>query len=808
MRKASLAIFCFLFMTLLCAASDVRIVHFDNDDGLDHNIVTCIIQDREGYIWLSSRDGLSRYDGYSFVNYKAQPGDGCPLESNRIDQIWELPDNNILCMSGHRTLNLAGCKYYVFNRKTGKFEVYRGKNLPGGSYYVADENVMRRISSLKEYEGLETRVMCEDRQGGYWVRTNRGIDRVTFVKEPLKNTKFSNFGEEVVRALHQDRAGRVWIADKNGFVRIVDRNLGNVRYLSADGRITPAAAVFGHNVYCIYEDRHGQIWLGTKPGGLFRLRRKGQGWVLDRYVSGGRKPFGINCNSVYAMAEDRYGRLWIGTYGGGLNVVERPEADMPRFINKDNVLSGYPRGALKVRCLMMTRSGVMLAGTGSGLYTCMLAGKPLRRLKFWRNVRNPHDPSSLSNNEVMALARDSRGRIYVATYGGGTNKILSRNLLSNNIRFKAYTTAQGLASDVNVSLAAWRGDKLWIVSEAGLTLFDTNRDVMINYMRGFFREGFAFMETMPLCLDNGYILFGTTQGVFGFSPSDVGKSNFVPRIVFGCDDYVELPADKKNFTIEFSALDYNKNEDIWYAYRMDGVDGEWIYTKSHSVSYAGIPPGTHTFRVRSTNGDGIWTDNERTVTIHRTPELTETPLAWMLFGGALLAALIVIYKVARYISRLRKEVNEITTVTNEKIEYLKNKVHELLTERRNMDVAEGEEAAAETTDSLFRNKAMGFINDNIANSDLSIDDFCKAMGMSRTVLYVRVKKVFGSSPNNFIQEIRIKKALALMKDPGVSISEVAYKCGFSDPKYFSRCFKKTMGCSPTEYMKRGETAEP
>ena len=178
-------------MTLLCAASDVRIVHFDNDDGLDHNIVTCIIQDREGYIWLSSRDGLSRYDGYSFVNYKAQPGDGCPLESNRIDQIWELPDNNILCMSGHRTLNLAGCKYYVFNRKTGKFEVYRGKNLPGGSYYVADENVMRRISSLKEYEGLETRVMCEDRQGGYWVRTNRGIDRVTFVKEPLKNTEVS-----------------------------------------------------------------------------------------------------------------------------------------------------------------------------------------------------------------------------------------------------------------------------------------------------------------------------------------------------------------------------------------------------------------------------------------------------------------------------------------------------------------------------------------------------------------------------------------------------------------------------------------
>ena len=105
---------------------------------------------------------------------------------------------------------------------------------------------------------------------------NRGIDRVTFVKEPLKNTKFSNFGEEVVRALHQDRAGRVWIADKNGFVRIVDRNLGNVRYLSADGRITPAAAVFGHNVYCIYEDRHGQDMARHQARRAVQAAQKGQ----------------------------------------------------------------------------------------------------------------------------------------------------------------------------------------------------------------------------------------------------------------------------------------------------------------------------------------------------------------------------------------------------------------------------------------------------------------------------------------------------------------------------------------------------
>ena len=88
---------------------------------------------------------------------------------------------------------------------------------------------------------------------------------------------------------------------------------------------------------------------------------------------------------------------------------------------------------------------------------------------------------------------------------------------------------------------------------------------------------------------------------------------------------------------------------------------------------------------------------------------------------------------------------------------------------------------------------------NIGNAELSVDSFAQAMGMSRSVFYLNMKRVFGSTPNNFIQEARIAHAKELLRAHSGNVSEVAYKCGFSDPKYFSRCFKKATGMSPSEY---------
>lgn len=786
--------------TVSRAYDEVNITQFGVADGLSHSIVTCVMQDSQGYIWLSSREGLSRYDGYNFITYKAMPGDGSPLLTNRIDMIDEAADGNILCKSGFKY-------YYVFDRHTCKFRVYDGKKPPVMHRYKATEAETAWIAGMERYAGMETRVLYRDRQDGYWVWSNKGIDRVVKARKTLKPVRLGGgSGDEVVRAVMRDSYGRMWIADKEGYVYL-KLGGGAMAYLGHDGSLSQGKARFGHNVYCMAEDHHGNIWLGTKPGGLFRLRPVRSGFAVDRYVHRHGDAYSLSCDEVYSICFDGSGRMWVGTYGGGVNIVEKPGATHISFINKNNRLTDYPAGAVKVRCLHKWHGGVMLIGTGGGLYTCRIVngGRAFKSV-FTANRRDPDDAHSLSNNEVMGLAADGRGDVYAATYGGGVNKILRGTGAGGHLQFHAYTMADGLASDVNINITADGEGALWIVSENALTRFDTHKGSMTNYAHGFMASGFAFTEARPLAVGADSLAFGTTRGLLAFSLDDARKSGYVPPLVFGCDSIVSLEPEEKNFTITFSALDYNKNEDIWYAYRMDGVDDDWIYTKNHEISYAGIPPGSHVFRVRSTNGDGVWVDNGRTVTISRRPELSEMPATWVVLGMLLVGLVWLAVRTVRYVRRLRCEIAEVRRLSREKIDMMMAHMHEMLAERREAAGC-GEETGGGTPDSRFRDAVTGMISRNIDNADLSVELLCRELGVSRTVLYLRMKKVFGLSPNNLVLDMRVKRALAYMADGDMSIADVAYKCGFSDPKYFSRCFKKVMGCSPTEYLKKVKPGE-
>ena len=109
-------------------------------------------------------------------------------------------------------------------------------------------------------------------------------------------------------------------------------------------------------------------------------------------------------------------------------------------------------------------------------------------------------------------------------------------------------------------------------------------------------------------------------------------------------------------------------------------------------------------------------------------------------------------------------------------------------------------ALKEEEDKGFLEANIRYLEDNISKDGLTVENFARHLGMSRTAYYNRMKELTGLSPIEFIRQIRIKKALRLMDDGETSITEVAYKTGFNDPKYFSRCFKAEMGMSPTAYL--------
>lgn len=119
------------------------------------------------------------------------------------------------------------------------------------------------------------------------------------------------------------------------------------------------------------------------------------------------------------------------------------------------------------------------------------------------------------------------------------------------------------------------------------------------------------------------------------------------------------------------------------------------------------------------------------------------------------------------------------------------------------------DATAETAppdkDSAFIEQSIEFLNANLDNPSLVVEDFARHLGMSRTAYYTKMKQITGLSPVDFIKQMRIKKALKLLDEGAMPITEIAYRVGFADPKYFSRCFKAEMEMTPTQYIERRES---
>lgn len=763
-----------------------HIQHFTESDGLPQSTITCVTQDKKGYIWISSWNGLSRYDGYKFQNFKARQGDNCPLPTNRILFIHETANGNILCKCPDG--------FYIFDVKEKKFVIVKGKGLSQSDRFRPTPQQKRSIESLPEYQGVETRILFKDRQNGFWIYTHRGLDRLTFTRNKICPQKFGSDGEEFIRTIFRDKEGTLFIADKNGYVRLFYPKSNAARYLDGNGNVVKEPVKFGANVYSIFQDSRGTLWLGTKPCGLFRLTKiKDNGFKVKSFIKGNGTHC-INCNSIYAIGEDRYGRILVGTYGGGLNIIENPTSDNPTFANYGNLMPRYPAYGRFIHDMLICKDGTLLLGTNGGMLVSSIKKQP-QQMIFRQNKRIPDNATTISNNQIMALLQAKDGTIYVGTYGGGLNIVRNYAATTKHLDFIAMTTEDGMASDVVLNMCEDRNGMIWLVSEHCMMRYNPKNRTFTNYSETFFSDGFSFSEVRPLYdKATGTTLFGTTQGLLTVSDKTIRKSGFIPKIFFDTPSEINLSPDEKGLSISFAAIDYNKNEPIQYAYMLEGVNNKWMYTTENHINLTNIPAGTFRLIVKSTNGDGIWRDNATSVTIHRTPHFNERPVAWMIYGGLVLIVVFITFKIYRYIRRLEDEIKELKLSKDEKMEYIKVRLGDIITNNNNEEPAGNNKES-----STFRSKVEEFVKEHLSDADLNVDAIAKEMYMSRSALYVMMKKEFDCTPNNFILSQRIKAARQmLVNNENRNISEIAYSCGFSDPKYFSRCFKKATGITPTE----------
>ncbi|MCD8081182.1 MAG: response regulator [Bacteroides sp.] len=380
---------------------------------------------------------------------------------------------------------------------------------------------------------------------------------------------------------------------------------------------------------------------------------------------------------------------------GGVNLMETDETGTIRFINHRNRFQNYPMvQGNRVRYVTEVRSGVMMVGTTDGLLTFSGEFDQPEEIRFYRNTRRPDRTNSLSNSDVMQIFTDSREDIYLVTFSGGINRVLSEELLSDTIRFQSYTVNEGLASDLTLSMLESRGGDLWIISENALTRIDPETGGVDNYNTYFLRKEIQFSECIAVSDSRGICTAGGLSGLIQFDPDSISKSDYVPPILFtelriqGEESSVNLShPDKLTFApwqrsliFRFAALDYVNPEEIRYAYRLKGLEENWNYSeKNRSATYINLPKGKYTFQVRSTNSDGVWTDNIQEMEIELQPLFRETIWAIMLYLGLFIVFTLATVYVLTYIYRLKHEINLEQELSHIKLRFFTDISHELRT---------------------------------------------------------------------------------------------------------------------------------
>ena len=564
------------------------------------------------------------------------------------------------------------------------------KNMRGELFFFLREGGLHRIDmdalTLQPYNAgrflsPSIRTVFQDNQQNIWVSCNVGLHKLQFDNGEIY--PHPGYMKDEVRCLYSDSRDRMWVSSRLGDIEIWegDERLG---YLSPDGRVVERRVSFGHGVYAIYEDRSRNLWLGTKDDGLYRLsyRSPRQYAITGHYKKDTHNMYSISGDAVYSILQDLKGRLWVGCYDSGLNLVEDPDAENPYFLHENNRLGFHSKNTpQQVRCLAETRDSVILVGTTKGFYTFDENFSTPESIVFYSSMRQKDDQNSLGSNDIMGIEVTRSGDIYLAVFGGGLNKVLTSDLLSEEIRFRPYMKRDGAYSDVAINLIGDKSGYLWVQTERMLMRFDPQKENFENIGYDMLPRYATLSENKPLIDKEGRLLVSTSLGVYVVSSDRLDNSRYVPAIVFGDGiDSMVLKPEENTLSVPFAAVDFSSNLPVRYAYKLQGVDKDWTYTQENlTANYVNLPAGTFYLRVKSTNRNGLWVDNERVLPVTREPLFAETPWAKALYVLLALVLVAVVVFIYLHIYKLRYKLSLEHRLTEAKLRFFTDISHELRT---------------------------------------------------------------------------------------------------------------------------------
>ena len=370
----------------------LKFKHLSIEHGLSQNSVNCILQDKKGFLWFGTQDGLNRYDGYNFKIYRHDPANQKSISNNFIYALYEDRNGNLWIGTSGGGLNKFDCE---------KEEFICYKNNPDDPKSLSS-NVIFSI--------------LEDNTGALWVGSRDGVlnlmDHITgtFTRFPINPKGPKRLGSDAVCTIYEDSQNTLWIGSYNNGLNKFDRKTGVFTHIKINQNNTGSEI---NRIWKIYEDEDNILWIGTLDAGLIRFDQ--QTGKFTSYQHDPQNTNSIHSNTINSILEDRDGMFWIGTGKGGLHLFDKNKGVFKSYgnrVNDNKSISGD-----KIMSLFEDQSGVLWIGTlGCGLSILKPGFKGNRNFKHYQKI--PDDPNSLGNNFVCSFCEDHKKQLWIGTVNG------------------------------------------------------------------------------------------------------------------------------------------------------------------------------------------------------------------------------------------------------------------------------------------------------------------------------------------------------------------------------------------------------
>lgn len=629
---------------------------------------------------------------------------------------------------------------------------------------------------------------CLDRQGGRWIGTSGS--GIVYMSPEGRRVNVFQMQDDVIRRMVSLDDGRMLVAGERGIYEFDVRTNTVLRTLTKG------------NIHCseMSKDWRGRVWMSTNEG--LYVYEDGRLTLNDASTCTG---FVHNFMRLALPLAD--GRVLVCNLMHHLGYFIPEERRFELLNDKIPALEKYrtmicavPLDASTRKVLVCTQNGVFVLDTQRD--EC----RPFEAVQS----------AARYSNKYNCVLLDSHGRLWLGTQNGLLMLISSTHADgTTEWKMRRVTEADGLSNTCIQSLAEDPRGHIWVGTSWGINRIEVDEanDLRIRSLGAFEGVPSVEMTERGICmLDDGRVYFATLEGLVTFRTDNFSQPLEQPSVVLvGLSvDGEEMPMDlhslqlshrQNNIGIQFSALNYASPERTLYRYRLLGLDASYSYSSGAmaDVHYYALRPGTYTMEVQASIGDGEWGPVlQKEIVIH--PPLWATWWAYLLYvliGGGLLLWLLHLYLKRRQ-AKLEREnearVNELFELREEALrQFAQNSGVESEKVAAQSDVEKTNEMNNMVT------RMLKHIGKNMDNTDYTVDQLARDIGMSRANLYKRMQTGLGITPNEFMRNVRLKRAAELLAETTIEPSRIGQLVGFQTPRYFSLCFVRLFGVTPKEY---------